>query len=155
MNLKAKTMLLVATGCRVGDIPVAPGTFGSIEGLIFCWLLARSALPVALVLMLAFIALAIWVSHEAERTIGRKDPGCVVIDEVAGMMVTLLGLPFTYATAGIGFLLFRVLDILKPFPIRNLQDGLPGGFGIVMDDVAAGVFANLILRFLISVTGLT
>jgi phosphatidylglycerophosphatase A len=148
-------MLLMATGCRIGEVPVAPGTFGSIEGLLFCWLLTRCALPIALALTLIFIGLAVWVSHEAERMLAQKDPGCVVIDEVAGMMVTLLGLPFTYVTAGIGFLLFRGLDILKPPPIRNLQDGLPGGFGIVMDDVAAGIFANLILRLLIAVTGLT
>lgn len=145
----------MATGCRIGYVPVAPGTFGSLEGLMASWLLSRTSPAAALVLTLVFIALAVWVSHEAEGVLGRKDPGCVVIDEVAGMMVTLVGLPFTWITAGLGFLLFRILDILKPPPVRNLQDGLPGGLGIVMDDVAAGILANLMLRIFTAATGLT
>lgn len=151
MNFKAKTILFLATGGRAGDIPVAPGTFGSLEGLVFCYLLTGVSVSVACALMLVFILFSIWLCHAAEREIGTKDPGNVVIDEVAGMMVTLLGLPFTPVTAVVGFFLFRGLDILKPPPIRNIQDAVPGGAGIVLDDVAAGVIANLLLRLLMSV----
>ncbi len=96
-----------------------------------------------------FTLFAIRVAGEAEKLLNTKDPGCIVIDEIAGMMVTFLGLPFDMVTALAGFLLFRVFDILKPFPIRLLERRLPGGLGVVMDDVAAGVCANVVLRILI------
>lgn len=143
---------MIATGFRVGHMPFAPGTIGSLEGLVLCYLLARMSVASAVVIIIGVILFAIWVSHEAEKALGAKDPGCVVIDEVAGMMVTMMGLPFTPLTAAAGFSLFRVLDIVKPPPIRQIQDSVPGGAGIVLDDVAAGVMANLLLRLLLSIT---
>ena len=89
---------------------------------------------------------AVWAAHRAERVLGLKDPGCVVIDEIAGMAVTLLGLPFTAKTAAAGLLAFRLLDIFKPPPMGTVDRRLSGGVGIVMDDLVAGVGANLILR---------
>jgi phosphatidylglycerophosphatase A len=94
-------------------------------------------------------AVAIWSAGRCADLMGIKDPGAVVIDEVAGMVVTLLGLPFTVATACWGFVLFRLLDIAKPFPIGWLDRHLKGGLGIVADDVAAGVIANLTLRLIL------
>ncbi len=95
---------------------------------------------------LLFILFAVYIADAAEKLLKRSDPGCIVIDEMAGMMVTLIGLPFNPITVVIGFIIFRILDILKPFPIRNLDRGIPGGMGVVADDVAAGIIANLLLR---------
>jgi phosphatidylglycerophosphatase A len=83
------------------------------------------------------------------RRSGRKDPGIVVVDEVVGQWITLLALPFTPLTAAAGFVLFRVMDVLKPWPARQLE-ALPGGVGIVADDVMAGVYAHLALRVLLT-----
>ena len=148
MNLTNKAAVFLATGFYIGKIPLAPGTFGSLIGLPLCFLLAEIQLSAAIIAVLLIIALAIWISNVAERTLERKDPGCIVIDEIAGMVVTLIGLPFNLTTATIGFILFRILDILKPFPIRILDKRLPGGLGIVADDVVAGIFANVLIRVL-------
>ena len=146
MNLTNKAAVFLATGFYIGKIPLAPGTFVSLIGLPLCFLLAEIQLSAAIIAVLLIIALAIWISNVAERTLERKDPGCIVIDEIAGMVVTLIGLPFNLTTATIGFILFRILDILKPFPIRILDKRLPGGLGIVADDVVAGIFANVLIR---------
>ena len=148
MNLTNKAAVFLATGFYIGKIPLAPGTFGSLIGLPLCFLLAEIQLSAAIIAVLLIIALAIWISNVAERTLERKDPGCIVIDEIAGMAVTLIGLPFNLTTAAIGFILFRILDILKPFPIRILDKRLPGGLGIVADDVVAGMFSNVLIRIL-------
>ena len=148
MNFSEKAAVFLATGFYIGKIPLAPGTFGSLIGLPLCFLLAEIQLSAAIIAVLLIIALAIWISNVAERTLERKDPGCIVIYEIAGMVVTLIGLPFNLTTATIGFILFRILDILKPFPIRILDKRLPGGLGIVADYVVAGIFANLLIRIL-------
>jgi phosphatidylglycerophosphatase A len=149
MKFKEKAAVFLATGFYVGNIPFAPGTFGSLIGLGLCYLLAEMQLTAAIMAALLLIGLAIWVSDTAARTLKRKDPGCIVVDEIAGMVVTLIGLPFNMATAVTGFILFRILDILKPFPIRVLDQRLPGGLGIVADDVVAGIFSNIIIRILL------
>ena len=141
--------MFLATGFYVGNIPLAPGTFGSLIGLPLCFMLAGIQLPPAIITAVLFIGFAVWVSNAAEKILKKKDPGCIVIDEVCGMVVTLIGLPFNLTTAVIGFVIFRILDILKPFPIRTLDKRLPGGIGIVADDVAAGIFANVLTRVLL------
>jgi len=146
MNFGEKAVMLLATGFYVGNVPLAPGTLGSLIGLPLCFLLAGIQLPPAIILAVLFIGFAVWIAHAAEKTLKKKDPGCIVIDEVAGMVVTLIGLPFNLTTAVIGFIIFRILDILKPFPIRTLDKRLPGGIGIVADDVVAGIFANIFIR---------
>ncbi len=138
--------LFLATGCKSGNSPVAPGTAGSMAALLPCGLLSLLPLPVSAIFLIAFIVLAVWAAELAEKLLGRKDPGCIVIDEFAGMMITLLGIRFTWQSVLAGFFIFRVIDILKPFPIRYLERTIPGGAGIVMDDVAAGIAAHLILR---------
>ena len=143
--------MFLATGFYVGKIPFAAGTFGTILGLPLCFFLARLELVPAAACMVFFIALAVWLAHGAERLLKQKDPGCIVVDEIAGMAVALLGLPFNLTTASIGFIIFRILDILKPFPIKVLDRRVSGGAGIVIDDVAAGIFANLLLRLILSV----
>jgi phosphatidylglycerophosphatase A len=146
MSFRDKTVVWVATGFYTGNIPWAPGTFGTLPGLFLCFYLARLPISASILLILALIGLAFWVAGEAEKILGQKDPGCIVIDEMAGMAVALVAIPFTLQTAIAGFLLFRFFDICKPPPIRAIDKRVRGGVGIVMDDVVAGVFANLILR---------
>jgi len=149
MKFRDAAVLFLATGFYIGNIPFAPGTFGSILGLALCFVLAGLKLPLALICLGLFIAMAVWIAAEAEKLIKKKDPGCIVIDEIAGMAVTLVGLPFNLTIVLIGFIIFRFMDILKPFPIRALDKQIAGGLGIVIDDVVAGIFANLLLRLIL------
>jgi phosphatidylglycerophosphatase A len=136
---------VVATALGSGYAPVAPGTAGSAVGLVLFWLLATLSWPWQLLASaVLFVAGGLAAGHEAER-VGIKDPGFVVVDEVVGQWVTLVGLPLSPATAALGFVLFRALDVVKPWPARDLER-LPRGWGIMADDVAAGVYAHLALR---------
>ena len=146
MKLRDFVAMFLATGAYIGKIPLAPGTFGSLWGIPAAYGLSRMPVTVAVAATGAFILFSIVVAHRAVQVIGREDPGCVVIDEVAGMMVTMVAIPFHPETAAAGFVVFRLLDILKPFPIRTLERRIPGGAGVVLDDVAAGLMANLLLR---------
>lgn len=148
MNFKDRIILFFATGCYIGRVPLAPGTFGSIPGLVIYFAISGIALWYQIIFLILFVLLSIWISREAERILRSKDPGCIVIDETAGMMVTLMGLPFNLFTGLAGFIVFRFFDILKPYPIRYFEKNVPGGLGIVMDDVVAGIMGNLILRIM-------
>lgn len=107
------------------------------------WLLALS--PVALLgVLVAVTALGTWAADEAERALGSKDPGAIVIDEVAGMTLSVAAVPLTLATLVLGFLLFRLFDVVKPFP-ANVAQRLPGGVGVMVDDLIAGVYALALL----------
>jgi phosphatidylglycerophosphatase A len=99
--------------------------------------------------VVVFIFLAMGIAAAAQNLMNRSDPGCIVIDEIAGMMIALLGLPFNWVIVAVGFIFFRILDVLKPFPIGRLEQRLSGGVGVVIDDVAAGIMANLALRFVL------
>ena len=154
MNFKGKIVIFFASGAHVGNVPFAPGTFGSLLGLVVCFLLTTVPISVATIIVVALILFSVWVSEHAEKMMGEKDPGSVVIDEVAGMVVTMIGIPFGAVTAITGFALFRLLDIVKPPPVRFFQDDLAGGAGIVMDDVAAGIIANILLRVVCLVWGI-
>jgi phosphatidylglycerophosphatase A len=151
MKLREDAIMFLATGFYIGNIPFAPGSFGSLIGLPLCFVLAGISLAPAMLCTFIFIFFAVCIADAAEKILKRNDPGCIVIDEIAGMMVTLTGLPFNLITVVIGFIIFRILDILKPFPIRNLDERIPGGLGVVADDVAAGVIANLLLRIIIHI----
>jgi len=144
--------LLVCTVGGVGYSPIAPGTAGSAAGLVFYALLrwlGLSPLSEGLVILVIFIVGA-WSGTLAEKHFGMTDPGAGVIDEVAGMLVTLYLLPVTWTIAIVGFFVFRVLDVFKPFPARQLES-LHGGWGMMADDVMAAVYGNLILRAAIHV----
>lgn len=135
----------VATGAGCGYSPVVPGTVGSLLGLALLWLLPRPAgwwiaLPIALLFLLGALA-----AGRVARGVGHEDPHIVVVDEVAGMWATLALLPLNPLTAGLGFVLFRLMDVWKPYPARDLES-LPGGWGIMADDMIAGVYANLLVR---------
>jgi len=138
--------MFLATGCYIGSISFAPGTFGSVLGLPLCFFLSKIDFSIAVLLTLIFILCAIWIASEAEKILKTEDPGCIVIDEIAGIILTLSGLPFNITSVTAGFLIFRALDIWKPYPIRFLENKFSGGIGIVLDDVVAGILSNLILR---------
>ena len=152
MNFKQKVVMFLATGGFIGNISFAPGTFGSILGLPLCLLLSKTDLPVAVLLAVSFIVFAVLISQEAEKILGEEDPGAIVIDEIAGIVVTLIGLPFNLFFAATGFIVFRILDIFKPYPIRLMEKHFSGGAGIVLDDVAAGILSNFILRVILFIT---
>jgi phosphatidylglycerophosphatase A len=136
---------VVATAFGSGYAPFAPGTAGSAVGLLLFWPLASLSSRWQLTAVgVLFLAGALAAGRVAAR-VGLKDPGIVVVDEVVGQWVALAGLPFTPATAALGFLLFRAMDVVKPWPARDLER-VPGGWGIMADDVAAGVYARLALR---------
>ena len=137
----------VATALGAGYAPVAPGTFGSAAGLVLWFALPSSPLVQAAAIALVFVV-GSWSGTVAEEHFGRMDPGQVVVDEVAGMLVTLLFVPVGWTGAIAGFLLFRMFDIVKPYPCNRLER-LPGGVGIMADDVMAGVYANLALRVML------
>jgi phosphatidylglycerophosphatase A len=138
--------LFVATGGYVGYVPIAPGTFGSALGLVLLWAIRTVGdVGLEIVVLVLVLVLGVWSGRLAERYAGRVDPGIVVIDEVAGMLITMLLIPVTARSVLAGFLVFRALDILKPWPARRLER-LPGGFGIMADDVMAAVYGNLVMH---------
>jgi phosphatidylglycerophosphatase A len=153
MKIRDTVVMFLATGGYIGKIPMAPGTFGSLWGLIMSYFIARTTVPLAITWIIGFIFCAVWIAHAAEKLLAQQDPGCVVIDEIAGMMVTLAGLPFNLVVAAAGFIIFRLLDIIKPFPIRTLERKVSGGAGIVIDDVMAGIIGNILLRIVIKLAG--
>ncbi|MEB2344068.1 MAG: phosphatidylglycerophosphatase A [Deltaproteobacteria bacterium] len=133
----------MASGAGAGYAPVAPGTAGSAVGVLLFWPLASLGLPLFAATLAGAIALGIWAADLAERAYGRKDDGRIVIDEVAGQLLTLLPLVPAGRARSLGWLVtgfvaFRVLDVWKPGPVRWVQDHLRGGAGVVLDDVLAG-----------------
>jgi phosphatidylglycerophosphatase A len=146
-----KVILFLASGGGVGYIPFAPGTWGSAVGLLLYWALLRLAPWPFFATVIAIVFFSCWVAGLAEGFLGRKDAQIIVIDEVAGMLVSLLFLPVSWKLAAAGFVLFRLFDIWKPFPARLAQDKLPGGWGVVGDDVMAGIYANIMLQIAIRV----
>ena len=153
MKFREQAVIFLATGFFIGTVPFAPGTFGSIVGLPIVFLLSRLNLLLSISFILLFIFFAVGIASAAEKILNQKDPAKIVIDEIAGLMVTFTGLPFNLTTAIAGFIIFRAFDILKPFPIRTLERKLAGGTGVVFDDVLAGIYANLILRLAFYITG--
>jgi phosphatidylglycerophosphatase A len=143
--------LFVATCGYLGHAPVAPGTFGSAAGLLVFYAVRRTDSTVVELGAIALLfAVGIWSGTVAERHFGGVDPGPVVIDEVVGMLITLALLPVNATGALLGFLIFRILDVVKPWPSAELEK-LPGGVGVMADDGMAALYGNLVLRGLVGV----
>ncbi len=136
----------LASGFGVGFIPFAPGTFGSLLGVGIVGLLALTGISQAwyAALCVAVFLFGVPCRRRAAEAAGAKDPGWVVLDEIAAILFVFITLPFNLVTAILGFVVFRVFDISKPYPIRLLEK-LPHGWGIMSDDVAAGFYTGLIL----------
>ena len=130
----------------VGFFPFAPGTVGSAAGILL-YVVCRSAgiLYLEIPIIIALFVLGVVFTVPAEEALGCVDPGPIVIDEVMGMMITLALMPVGWGGMITGFLLFRLLDVFKPFPARRLED-LHGGYGVMCDDAMAAIYANLLLR---------
>ncbi len=145
--------LAIAT-CGVGYLPLAPGTFGSLVGVGIFWLLLR-ANPLGIVVAILAVTFAgIWAGSRVEQLSDRKDPGKVVVDEVAGQMIALFPLTLfaRWSTGAVilSFILFRFFDIVKPYPANRLQD-LDGGMGIMFDDLVAGVYAAVVVSIVLRI----
>jgi len=135
--MRKNLIVLLATGIGLGLFPKAPGTFGTILGLVLAVIF-----PDNLYLVVAVSLLGVWISQEAEKILKQHDSPKIVIDEIAGYLIAAFNWHGYYLLAA--FVLFRILDILKPAPIRQMQK-LPGGIGVMADDLAAGLLTNLIL----------
>ncbi len=152
-GVRGAAAVFVATGAYAGYSPFAPGTVGTLWGVALAWAVSGlSPLAWGGVVALAVVA-AVALAGEARRHLGGKDPSMIVCDEAAGFAVASFMVPFTATNAILVFILFRIFDILKPPPVRTIERALEGGPGIVLDDVAAGVLANvaaqLITRFVL------
>ena len=142
--------VFIATCAYVGYAPVAPGTFGSAIGLAVFYLVRQQrSTTVEIAAIAVLVAVGLWSATEAEHHFGGIDPGPVVIDEVVGMLITLAFIPVNMAGAIVAFFIFRLLDVVKPWPARRLEH-LPGGFGVVLDDMMAGVYGNIVMWGLVS-----
>ena len=141
--------VFLATVGYCGYSPIAPGTVGSAAGLVFYLLVwwAQSPLFEAAVILVLFVT-GVWAGTTSERYFGGIDPGPIVLDEVVGMLMTLAFIPVGMTGALIGFLLFRLFDVLKPFPAGRFEK-LHGGLGVMADDAMAAIYANLALRLVL------
>lgn len=133
----------VASVFGAGYAPVASGTVGSFVAAVAIWLLPLSPLRIAVALA-AVIVIGMWAGSRVERVLGRKDPGVIVIDEVAGMLLSVVLLPRTLPVLATAFVLFRIFDVWKPFPARESQ-ALTGGMGVMVDDLIAGLYTLVLV----------
>ncbi|MGA1844172.1 MAG: phosphatidylglycerophosphatase A [bacterium] len=145
-------MKAVDTGLGVGYLPLCPGTFGTLLAVGLYFLLSRLKPPFLILVIMALFFLGAWSASQGELLWQQKDPGKVVIDEIVGYLITVCLVPFDLKGAAAGFILFRLFDILKPFPIRKIE-GIRGGWGIMLDDAVAGVYAAILLRVLWGIIG--
>jgi phosphatidylglycerophosphatase A len=144
-----KIILFFASGGGVGFLPGPKGTYGTVVGLLLYWAVRGFSNAYFLLFVFTFFFFSVWAAGLAEVYLQEKDSQIIVIDEIAGYLVTMLFLPFGWKLAIAGFLAFRLFDILKPFPISLLERKLQGGWGVVLDDILAGVFGNLVLQVLL------
>jgi phosphatidylglycerophosphatase A len=144
-KFRREVVMFLAQGAYSGRAPVAPGTAGTAVGVLV-YLGVRRLSPEAYVLLCFLIVLiGMWIADRAEGLLGKKDHPSIVIDEIAGYLVAMFMVPHGWSFVIIGFLLFRIFDIIKPYPLKRLQN-LHGGIGVMVDDIGAGIYANVVLR---------
>lgn len=146
--MNEKLIKLLATGFGAGLAPFAPGTIGTLVGVVVCLIFSPLHWLFRLLIVIFLLVLAVYIAERAEQVYREKDDQRIVIDEIAGFQVTMLAVAITGLHLLVGFVLFRIFDIWKPFPIRDLQK-MPGGLGIVLDDVAAGIYAGVLMLLLV------
>ena len=146
-------IIALATGFYVGLLPRAPGTWGSLAAFIPWFFLKDMALPAYLMVLAILFVIGFFVSGSAEKILDRPDAGPIVIDEILGMFITLTLVPPHPAAWILGFILFRIFDIFKPFPVSWFDQRIHGGIGIMMDDVVAGLYAFGTLQLLWFIIG--
>ncbi|MBI2091445.1 MAG: phosphatidylglycerophosphatase A [Deltaproteobacteria bacterium] len=143
-----KLIKFFATGFGTGYMPKAQGTFGTAVGVALFWALSDLPFVHYAIVTIVFIVFASWIAEQARGLFGNDDPPQVTIDEIAGFLVTMLGHAWSWKSIAAGFVLFRIFDILKPFPVRSIDRKIKNGWGIVLDDVLAGAYANACLMIL-------
>jgi len=147
-------VILLASGGYLGYIPVASGTFGSLVGipLFFGFDALRAAsVPLYLLVYVLSVAAACWIAGKADAYLREHDSHKIVIDEIVGYVAATLFLAPTWSHIIAAFVIFRTLDVIKPFPAGYIDEHVPGGSGVVLDDVVSGIYSNLVLRVLIAV----
>ncbi|MDD4356643.1 MAG: phosphatidylglycerophosphatase A [Smithellaceae bacterium] len=144
---KDQVIQVLATGFGTGLSPVAPGTVGTLVGLVICLFSYPLAWPLRLLYVIAISAVSVYVAGRAEKLYGKTDDQRIVIDEIAGLQVTMLPVAITGLHLLLAFVLFRIFDIWKPFPLNHFQR-FPGGWGVVADDIGAGIYAGLMMLLL-------
>ena len=138
-------VLFISQGAYAGKSPIAPGTAGTVVG-VFLYVLMKDLAPGPYAALCALLSvLGIWAAGHAEVILGRKDPSPVVIDEIAGYLVAMFLVPFGWGFVAAGFFVFRIFDIVKPWPLRRFEE-LHGGLGVMLDDIGAGVYTNIVLQ---------
>lgn len=146
-------ILFLATLGGAGYLPGMPGTWGSLAALPLWWLMQRYlGFQGYAFAWLVLLAVSLWVAGEAWNILGETDHPAIVLDEVMGLLAALAWVPPKWPWVVLGFALFRIFDMAKPFPLKHLEQ-LPGGFGVVLDDVAAGAAARMILALLMALKG--
>jgi phosphatidylglycerophosphatase A len=144
-----RVVILLATGCLVGYSPLVPGTTGTLVAIPIYFLLSRLSSLYYLGVLLGAIYVGIWASDRAEVFFQSRDCKYIVIDEIVGFLVAMFLIPPTLRNILLGFVLFRAFDIIKPFPIRRVEERVRGGYGVVLDDIIAGIYTNLVIHFLL------
>lgn len=143
--------MVLVCGLGSGFAPKAPGTSGSLAAVLIWWLvLGHLSLPMQLLAIVLVTALGTWLTHRVQARYQVSDPGVIVIDEFAGQWIALLLAPLTLWGMLAGFVLFRLFDIWKPWPVGALERSVPGAFGVMVDDLAAGAMALAVLQFTLS-----
>jgi phosphatidylglycerophosphatase A len=141
-------LLFLATGFGAGFSPVVPGTAGTLVAIPLCLLITRIPSPLFELTVVTFFFFSSWISDRAQTHWGRKDDRRIVIDEIMGFLITITWVPQTVLSVTLAFFLFRLFDIVKPPPIRRLEK-VKMGYGVVLDDLLAGVYANIVLRVIL------
>lgn len=145
-----RVAVFLATAGYTGYFPIAPGTVGSAVGLgVYASVWWTQSLLLEIGLIAGLFAAGVWAGTTAERYFGGIDPGPIVLDEVVGMLITLAFIPVSWTGALAGFVLFRIFDVIKPFPAARLEK-LHGGLGVMADDAMAAIYANVTLRLLLA-----
>ena len=150
--LSDKFVKITATFFYIGFFPLAPGSLASVAGLVFAFL-SHYVMPVYFLILIVVTVLGFKVSDRMEEIMGQKDPSCIVIDEVSGVMIAFFLLPFTPAIILTAFFLFRAFDMFKIYPVNKFEE-LKGGRGVMMDDIVAGIYTNITMHIAIRLAGL-
>jgi len=146
--MRNKIILFFATGLGLGYAPLVPGTFGTLLGVALYFFLGRISLWIFIPILVALTLVSFWLADQAEQILLTRDPQVVVIDEVAGYLVTMVSFSSSWKYLLLGFVLFRFFDIVKIWPASYFDRAARRGWAVVMDDVAAGVFANIIMQLI-------
>jgi phosphatidylglycerophosphatase A len=148
MITKDKIIKVLATGFGAGLSPVMPGTAGTLVGVLICLAFLPLHWIFRFIFVAALVGVAVYVSGRAEEIYGKKDDQRIVIDEIAGFLLAMLPVAINFLNLAFAFVLFRIFDIWKPYPLRKFQE-LPGGWGVVVDDIGAGIYTAAVLLLLV------